>query len=297
MTTSLDPIVVGVSGSDTDDLAVAWAVDEAGSSNRSLRFVHAYQAPSIDGTGPVYTRVPAYFQGDDASARTIRENLVADMIDRARGIDPSVAATGDAIDGLAVPVLLHESTHASLVVLGSRQVGVLGSVLGSVSAAVAARAACSAIVLRGVAGVPEERPAVVVGIDGHDEQAAQTLLGFGFDYASRHGTPLRAVLCWHPDLLATMEWRMQAAPPEHVQPWLSEALGGWREKYPDVESHAAVISAHPTAGLVAESLNQRLLVVGNRGRHAFSGTLLGSVSQGVLHHAYCPVAVVPTHQN
>ena len=297
MTTSLDPILVGISGSDTDDAAIAWAVDEAGSSNRSVRFVHAYQSPQMYGTGPVYTRVPAYLPGDDASARTSGERLVADVIDRARQIDSSVEATGDAIDGVAVAVLIHEATHSSLVVLGSRQVGVIGSVLGSVGAAVAARAACPAVVLRGAAGAAEERPAVVVGIDGHDEQTAQTLLGFGFDYASRHGVPLRAVLCWHPDPLAAMEWRLQAAPPEHVQPWLSEALGGWREKYPDVESHAATISAHPTAGLVSESLNQRLLVVGNRGRHAFSGTLLGSVSQGVLHHAYCPVAVVPTHQN
>jgi nucleotide-binding universal stress UspA family protein len=36
-------------------------------------------------------------------------------------------------------------------------------------------------------------------------------------------------------------------------------------------------------------------VVGNHGRHASAAGLLGSVSQGVLHHAYCPVAVIPTH--
>lgn len=51
------------------------------------------------------------------------------------------------------------------------------------------------------------------------------------------------------------------------------------------------------AGLVSESLDQDLLVVGSDGRHASTGTLLGSVSQDVLHHAYCPVAVVPTHSD
>lgn len=55
------------------------------------------------------------------------------------------------------------------------------------------------------------------------------------------------------------------------------------------------LDAHPAAGLVAASLNQDLLVAGSRGRHTLVGTRLGSVNQGVLHHAYCPVAVVPTY--
>jgi nucleotide-binding universal stress UspA family protein len=49
---------------------------------------------------------------------------------------------------------------------------------------------------------------------------------------------------------------------------------------------------HPVAALVAAATAQDLLVVGSHSRHARVAAMLGSVSQGVLHHATCPVAVV-----
>jgi nucleotide-binding universal stress UspA family protein len=70
-------------------------------------------------------------------------------------------------------------------------------------------------------------------------------------------------------------------------------MAGWQDKYPDVAATSAVLDAHPVGGLVEASLSEYLLVVSKRGRGARAGTVLGSVSQGVLHHATCPVAVVP----
>jgi nucleotide-binding universal stress UspA family protein len=180
------------------------------------------------------------------------------------------------------------------VVVGSRHLKALSSaLLGSVGAGVSARAQCPAVVVRGPAGHPDVGAAVVVGVDG--TEGSDGVLEYAFEHASRHHVALRAVLCWHPDLLATMSWRAGPPAPERVEGALAEILASWRDKFPDVVVHPAIVREHAVAGLVTASLSQHLLVVGSHGRHALAGTLLGSVSQGVLHHASCPVAVVPSH--
>jgi nucleotide-binding universal stress UspA family protein len=72
----------------------------------------------------------------------------------------------------------------------------------------------------------------------------------------------------------------------------AEAVAGWGEMFPDVDVRQHVLAGHPVESLVSHSKGAELLVVGSRGRSGFSGMLLGSVSQAVLQHAHCPVAVV-----
>jgi nucleotide-binding universal stress UspA family protein len=55
-----------------------------------------------------------------------------------------------------------------------------------------------------------------------------------------------------------------------------------------------VIWGHPaeTVCRTAEKMKADLIVVGSRGRSAFTELVLGSVSGQILHHAPCPVTVV-----
>ena len=46
-------------------------------------------------------------------------------------------------------------------------------------------------------------------------------------------------------------------------------------------------------GAVCMDRGIRLIVMGSRGLNAVLGSVLGSVSTGVLHHAPCPVTIVP----
>ncbi len=52
-------------------------------------------------------------------------------------------------------------------------------------------------------------------------------------------------------------------------------------------------SADSAEGAACSVLGIRLIVMGSRGLNAILGSVLGSVSMGVLHNAPCPVTIVP----
>jgi nucleotide-binding universal stress UspA family protein len=87
----------------------------------------------------------------------------------------------------------------------------------------------------------------------------------------------------------TVDWKNLA---QEENALVAESLAGWQEKYPDVEITRYSVHGDPVEELVRQSENACLLVVGSRGRGGFRGLMLGSVSQGVVHRAQCPVAII-----
>jgi len=286
MTVVAHPVLVGLGDANEHVSALAWAAREAASRGAPLHIVRVYEHASSGNPweAPAERRV-------GSELRRAAQGLVRRAEATVHREFPGVEVTSSVVEGSPARTLVAHSSRAQLTVVGSHAYSALGAaVMGSVSTVVAARAHGPVVVVNGPAGDPAEHPAVVVGVDG--SAAGHEALEFGFEVAARRGRPLHAVLAWRPDALATMQWRAEPPAPERAERWLAEELAGWCAKYPEVAVVRAVVRAHPVAALVLESSGADLLVVGARGRHARLDSLLGSVSQGVLHHAHCPVAVI-----
>lgn len=285
------PVVVGVDGSPSSLGAVGMAVRMAAERHRPLRVVHAFMWPLLH-----VPLGPAPGAPEGAGLRHEAERIVAGSVAHAREIATSdIDITGEVVTGSATAVLLAEAREAALVVVGDRGLGGFsGLLVGSVAVQLSAHAPVPVLVVRGT-----EHPdgPVVVGVDGsgRDDPA----VGFAFEEAAFRGADLRAVHAWTPpvstepgDMLPLM-YDVNDVADEETRV-LAEAVAGWSDRYPDVKVSRTLIRGRARRALIEESTRAQLLVVGARGRGGFTGLLLGSVSHAALHHAKCPVTVVPT---
>ena len=287
------PVVAGVDGSEGALAAVGWAAAEAARRRLPLRLVAAHTWPAGGLVGD---------PGLGVDPRVVLRDMVLGHL-AAAAATASAAAAGLAVeqvevDGDPAAVLAGESERAELVVLGDRGLGgFTGLLLGSVADALSARAACPVVVVRGVEtdpAVPRPEP-VVVGVDGSPGSTAA--LAFAVEAAVLRSVPLVAVHAWRDVLVDTtmaplVDWDAVESDEREV---LAERLAGIRTTYPDLVVRRLVVRDRPARALVDESRSAQLVVVGSRGRGGVQGLLLGSVSQQLLHHAHCPVAVVRPH--
>ena len=283
------PVVAGVDGSESALAAVRWAAREADRRQLPLRLVQAFSWPNTHHIGD---------QGLGINAHEVLLRLAHDQVSAAAHA-AAAAAPGLGIEqqvqtGYPISVLEAESRRAALLVLGNRGLGgVAGLLVGSVAIALAAQAGCPVVVVRD----PEPGPAlealpVVVGVDSAANSGAA--IGFAFDVADRRQVPLVAVhtlwdLLVDPVVDLVTDWDATVA---HERGMLGELLAGWSDKHPAVPVRCIITRDRPAHGLLEQAHRAQLVVVGSRGRGAFTGLLLGSVSHALLHHAPCPVAVV-----
>jgi nucleotide-binding universal stress UspA family protein len=280
-------ILVGVDGSPSSDLALEWAVGEASRRNLPIHLVHARGVDDFwVGSGiPVPEELVDVF-----------DELLEERVQRVLHLAPGLGVSADSATGRGGATLVALSRWADTVVLGARGRSQLrGALLGSVSAQVAAQAHCPVIVVRQLPKAGPDLPRVAVGVDG--SSLSQEAIAYAFAHASSRGTGLTAVHAWWDDyvdsrLAPDMLEGARRALVEQRRLMVSEALAAWCAKYPEVDVRERLARAHPADLLGQESETAQLVVVGSRGRGSFSGLILGSVSQGMLHRAHCPVAVV-----
>ncbi|MFI5776834.1 universal stress protein [Nocardia sp. NPDC051570] len=289
-TDSNPPIVAAVDGSAVSYHAAVWGAAEAALHGRRLHLINSVNLPVGWGPGAMLTADDMEWMRKDGE-RILAE---AERVVRAALVEPldiSLDVTNDPI----IPDLIERSRRASMVVVGSRGLGaVRRGLLGSVSTAVTRHAHGPVAVVHGWSTNDPVAAAksILVGVDG--SESSVPALEFAFEEASRREVGLTALHAWS-DVGLGMEvpmvgWDDSIHQSEEVA--LAESLAGYQERYPDVAVRRILVRDRPVDALMDESGNAQLVVVGSRGRGGFTGMLLGSTSNAVLHSVECPIVVV-----
>lgn len=284
-------VTAGVDGSAESLSAADWAAREALRRGLRLRLVHAFDATSPQ-SGAAHER--------HALQRAARR-LAHDR--------PALRISTERLPVPVVPALLAAAGRTETLVVGSRGFsGFAGFLVGSVALAVSSCAPCPVVLVRAgelpedehlpdADGLPSTRTGyrpVVLGLDL--ERPGDALIEYAFTTAAARRAPLHVLHTWTVPPLFGYARGVDAAAPDAAdletekRHALAAALGAWRGKFPETEVTESLAHGRPGHHLLMAATGAGLLVIG---RHAPSGQRLGRVAHSVIHHATCPVAVVP----
>ncbi|MGW0748143.1 universal stress protein [Streptomyces sp. NPDC002587] len=287
----MEPVVtVGLDGSPESLAAARWAADEAEHRRLTLRLLHAW--PLL---APEPTRVPSEIDQNYWAKRLVH-NARAEL----QAHHPGLTIVGNLVPDDAETALLQAAAESELLVLGSRAMEPVASYfLGDISMPVVARADRPVVLVRAEAGGKEPSPTaagtVVVALKLHGP--CDDLLGFAFEAAARRGAPLRVVhgrsLPVHAHTPWGVDHNVTKELTEEAQEQLDKVLRSWREKFPGVELADDIRLKSPAEAVVKAAEGAGLLVVGRRKHRPALAPRLGPVAHAALHHAQCPIAVVP----
>ncbi|MGV4926288.1 universal stress protein [Streptomyces sp. BHT-5-2] len=270
--------MVGVDPDPSQQTALAWAADQAARRRMPLCLVHAEGVPT---GGYRKTAVRPSWEEWNQSLHQAGEHVLQGAVAFVEDRQPQVRLSALLAEGRPAWVLREQAREAAEVVLGSRHLGRVKEVFSpsSVALPVMAHAPCPVVVVPEPEHVTQERPYVVVGVDGSAHSAAA--VDVAFQQAALHGARLRALYVRRPERFRD---RDEQAAEGACRILLSETVAGRTATYPEVELHHEVILGHPVEELAKAAAHAMCLVVGTRGHGGFTGMLLGSVSQGVPRH-------------
>jgi nucleotide-binding universal stress UspA family protein len=282
------PVIhVGVDGSWRDTGALEWAVQESLLRREPLQAVHVIdeQLRHVPGWEPDLV--------DDQAMEVV--NDVQKYLDESPSTLDNEA---DLVVGPPARKLTEVAAGSRMLVVGRRGLGTFKRLLiGSTSEAVVAQADVPVVVVPAHWKPADHTGPVLVAVDDADDNAA--VIDFAIGVASARKLPVRILHVW--DLPAVYSWDamnnagISAEWAENARKHFEDVAVEYRTKYPDMTVEVDVRRGHVVDGVVtaAEQTDAQLLAVGTRRHTRLAAMLLGSVTRGVLHHATCPLAVVP----
>ena len=283
-------LTVGLDGSQSAEMALHWCIAEAERRSLAVQLVSVWSTPpTVAGPASVIA-IPTMVN----SARTAARHAV----DRAARLAAAagVEATTEVLDGDPAEVLVMLSTGADQLVVGAHgRSAVARQLLGSVSTAAVHHAAGPVTVVRRRPAQTHHR--VVVGIDGSEN--SETALRRAAVEATAARAELSVVTAWsrtNGDLAG--EFSGIRIPGDDDLRELAELRAGKAMDAAELDAASVPVRLSVLYGsaervLCRESAHADLVVVGSHGWGAFDRMLFGSTSTAVLHHASCPVQVVP----
>ncbi|MCI4674723.1 universal stress protein [Candidatus Mycolicibacterium alkanivorans] len=213
-----------------------------------------------------------------------------------RSAHPDLAIRTAAVKGAVATALSDASQSARLLVVGSGATD--HRALGGHAVRIAHRAHCPVVVWRQPVAKRTGKPLpVVVGVDESD--GSTRAVAEAFDIATMLHAPLTVVHMWEIGAAVGlgysqgyMDWQLLDLLQSQQRQRMDELVEPFARKYRNAHVSQVFQDVSPAKGLTDLSREAQLVVVGSHGRGSLADSILGSVSQNLIHHAECPVLVV-----
>ena len=286
-------VVVGYDRSPSGDRALAEAGREAARRGVGVTVVNAFQWVAITHPAAVMPR------NMETSLKEAADEVAAAGADWLRDRYPGMSVASAAVAGPTAETLAGAARDADLLVLGNRgRGGFTGLLLGSVSIRALTMASGPTVIVRGSDGRPAG--SVVLALDVEDP--ADEVVDFAFAEAARREALLRVIYVWGRygagEADRPGDGIVSHVPPPRVVAALKTGMGTllspWRTRRPEVRLAVRIANGSPAAALTAATETADLIVTGaHRRGDGRLGMRPGPIVHTLLHHADCPVAVVP----